>query len=152
MPQTRASGKFLITGDIQFMVWGPRPETPWWGIGLAMVGAVTQEGTKFKSFCLKSASMGQHCKPSPGAVRDLSQCHQLHCAKGGSELRQTKPHNGRGIAQGLSSTVIYMQTCYFCEGFTTSAGSFYVSTSRTLQMWSKLLGNCRRVGGVWGIN
>lgn len=48
-------------------------------------------GTKFKSFCLKSGPMGQPCNLCPGAVRGLSQCHQLHCTKGGSELMQTKP-------------------------------------------------------------
>lgn len=62
MAQTRASGKFLMTTDIQlkslFMVWGPRPGSMV-RIGLAMVRAVTQAGAKFKSFCLKSAPTGQ---------------------------------------------------------------------------------------------
>lgn len=77
---------------------------------------------------------------------------QLHRVKVGSELRQTKLQHGAGFAQGPSSTVVYMQTCYCCEGFSTSARSFYLSASSPLQMWSKLLGNCRRVGGMWGIN
>lgn len=74
-----------------------------------------RQGPSSRASAWNQLSCTSPCKPSPGAVRDVSQCHQLHCAKGGSELRQTKPHHGRKFAQGPSSTVVYMQTCYCCE-------------------------------------
>lgn len=145
MFQSRVSGKFLITNDIQLKNldrWGPRPENPRSEIGLAMVRAITQTGTKFKSFCLKSAPMGQPLLAFHWSSQGTSPTVQSWLW-----AQQTKPHDGKGFAQGPSSTVVYMQTYYCFEGFSTSAGSFYLSASSSLQMWSKLLGNCRRVGG-----
>lgn len=131
---------------------GPRSEGPWPGIGMPVMAAVAQVEAKSKTFCLKSAPMGQPLlKPPHSAV-----CEHLPISpeeRGAapscvmSELslssgRQT-PGWERMCSGSLQGPCSPTNKLLFWR---TSARSFYISASSLLQIWSKLLSNCRSVG------
>lgn len=152
MPQTRASGKLLITADIQFkslfMVWGPRPEAPWSGIGSAMVGAVTQQGPSSRASAWNQLPWVSPCEPSPGAQSGSpSQCQQLALSSADKAPGWERICSGSLQHSCLQANTLLLRRIQHFSQIILSF-CFTLPTAK----WSKLLGNCRSVGGVWGIN
>lgn len=121
MSLPRASGKFMKTrhnchpDGKSVCGMGPRSEGPEPGTGMAVMGAVAQAGTKCKSFCLKSAPLGQPWLKPPlqsclGACPHISRrkrgCPNCPVSKLALSTSRQTPRMGEGVLSTLTAQLL----------------------------------------------